>query len=77
MTPQKVRQAIQLGFLKVFIRRRRCGGVHARTGLSQFMQKNPAKAVIIKQAVKIGAPDAAVRGNPAIARPFGVGCSGW
>jgi len=64
MTPQQVRQAIQLGFLKFFIsfiRRRRCGGVHARPAPSQFLKKDPAKAVIIEQAVEVGAPDAAVR----------------
>ena len=75
MTPQKVRQAIQLGFLKffiIFIRRRRCGGVHARTGWPQFLQENPAKTVIIKQAVKIGAPNPAVRGNPAILDLLGL-----
>ena len=69
MAPQQVRQAIQLGFLKFFISfkgRRRAGGVQSRPGPLQFLQKNPAKGVIIEQAVEVGAPDPAVRRDPAI-----------
>ena len=32
----------------------------------QLLQKNPAKAVIIEQAVEVGAPDTAIRCDPAI-----------